>query len=338
MATSINSNFVPGNGAWEYPTATQLNFGTDFAGSEYIIPVVRFEFFNSLGEPTESNSPIIYIKMGGTFQSVLSNSWNAAANIYGNPSAGVDDSGLGVIQRMGGSFYEALQKQLMNAVGSAAGAFASAGQSGKANFEFLQRKAFNNFQQLVYSGPGFRPFSLQFSMKPTSLVEAQAMRDIIQTFRIASSPRTSESDPSNDPTKPDDGNLYNDELSRSNNGLGLSGSDFESSASEGASYTGAEFDLLIASTGQTKLFGYPDMCKFQLLLYNHNMNELAILFESNLCVIESVATDYGSGNKMTFFDGDEYFPTDVTLNLGLKESRLLTASDVYASTNNRTIF
>jgi len=338
MATSINSNFVPGNGAWEYPTATQLNFGTDFAGSEYIIPVVRFEFFNSLGEPTESNSPIIYIKMGGTFQSVLSNSWNAAANIYGNPSAGVDDSGLGVIQRMGGSFYEALQKQLMNAVGSAAGAFASAGQSGKANFEFLQRKVFNNFQQLIYSGPTFRQFTLPFSMKPTSLVEAQAMRDIIQTFRIASSPRTSESDPSNDPTVPNDGNGYDDELSRSNNGLGLSGSDFESSASEGASYTGAEFDLLIASTGQTKLFGYPDMCKFQLLLYNHNMSELSILFESNLCVIESVATDYGSGNKMTFFDGNEYFPTDVTLNLGLKESRLLTASDIYASYNNRTMF
>jgi len=334
----MNLNFIPGSGAWDYPTSAQLNFGTDFAGSEYIIPVVRFEFFNSLGEPTESNSPIIYIKMGGTFQSVLSNSWNAAANIYGNPSAGVDDSGLGVIQRMGGSFYEALQKQLMNAVGSAAGAFASAGQSGKANFEFLQRKVFNNFQQLIYSGPTFRQFTLPFSMKPTSLVEAQAMRDIIQTFRIASSPRTSESDPSNDPTKPDDGNQYDDELSRSNDGLGLSGSDFESSTSAGASYTGAEFDLLIASTGQTKLFGYPDMCKFQLLLYNHNISELAILFESNLCVIESVATDYGSGNKMTFFDGDEYFPTDVTLNLALKETRLLTASDVYASYNNRTMF
>jgi hypothetical protein len=340
MATSINSNFVPGNGSWDYPTATQLNFGTDFAGSEYIIPVVRFEFFNSLGESTESSSPIIYIKMGGTFQSSLSNQWNPAANIYGNPSAGVEDTGLGVIQRMGGSFYEALQKQLMNAVGSAAGAFASAGQSGKANFEFLQRKLFNNFQQLIYSGPTFRQFSLPFSMKPTSLVEAQAMRDIIQTFRIASSPRTSESDPSNDPTKPDDGNTYVDELSDSNDGLGLSGSDFESgSGSSGtASYTGAEFDLLIASTGQTKLFGYPDMCKFQLLLYNHTMSELAILFESNLCVIESVATDYGSGNKMTFFDGDQYFPTDVTLNLGLKETRLLTASDVYASYSNHTIF
>jgi len=342
MATiNINSNFVPGNGAWDYPSATQLNFGTDFAGSEYIIPVVRFEFFNSLGEQTESPSPIIYIKMGGTFQSSLSNQWNAATNIYGNPSVGVDDTGLGVIQRMGGSFYEALQKQLMNSVGSAAGSFASAGQSGKANFEFLQRKAFNNFQQLIYSGPNFRPFSLQFSMKPTSLVEAQAMRDIIQTFRIASSPRTTESDPdSSDPTKPNDGNDYVDELSKSNNGLGLSGSDFESSAgsSTEASYTGAEFDLLIASTGQSKLFGYPDMCKFQLLLYNHSMSVLTPLFESNLCVIDSVATDYGSGNKMTFFDGDEYFPTDVTLNLGLKETKLLTTSDIYSAYSNRTIF
>lgn len=345
MATSnTNSNFIPGNGDWSYPKVTQLNFGTDFAGSEYIIPVVRFEFFNSLGDELES--PIIYIKMGGTFQSSLSNPWNATANIYGNPSAGVDDPNLGVIARMGSSFYEALQKQIMNAVGSAAGAFASAGQSGKANFEFLQRKVFNNFQQLIYSGPTFRQFSLPFSMKPTSLVEAEAMRDIIQTFRIASSPRTTESDPdSSDPTKPNDGNDYVDELSKSNNGLGLSGSDFESSAgsSTEASYTGADYDLLIASTGQTKLFGYPDMCKFQLLIYNRatassSNGELAILFESNLCVIESIAIDYGSGNKMTFFDGNEYFPTDVTLNLGLKETKLLTTSDIHAAYDSRTIF
>jgi hypothetical protein len=336
MATSINQNFTSGTGGWSYPSASQLNFGTDFSGLDFVIPVVRFNFTDSLGE--DNNAPIIYIKMGGTFQSGLSNSWNATANIFGNPSTGTDDATLGVIKRLGSGFYEALQKQLMNAVGSAAGAFSSAGQSGKANFEFLQRKVFNQFQQLIYSGPIFRPFSFSFSMKPTSLEEARAMRDIIQTFRLASSPKTTDAENSDDPTTPQDGNTYDDELSRSNGGLGLSGSDFESSG--GAGYSGTEYDYLIEGSGQTKLFGYPDMCKFQLLLYANERPNLEPLFESNLCVIESVAIDYGSGNKMTFFDSDtnEHFPTDVTLNIGLKETRLLTASDIYVTNPSRTIF
>jgi len=335
MATSAQLNTVTVNsGGWSYPSASQLNFGTDFAGSEFVIPVVRFQFTDTLGDDL-TNAPIIYIKMGGTFQSGLSNPWNATANIFGSPSTGADDSGLAVIKRMGGGFYEALQKQIMNSVGSAAGAFASAGQSGKANFEYLQRKVFNNFQQLIYSGPTFRQFTLPFSMKPTSLVEAQAMRDIIQTFRLASSPRNGPAIDSTNTT--DDGNTYDDELSRSNGGLGLSGSDYESGAGAAAdtTYTGAEFDALIAGSGQSKLFDYPDMCTFQLMLYSYQ-SELVTLFESGRCVIESVAVDYGSGNKMTFFDSstNEYFPTDVTLNIGLKETTLLTTTSIAVDSRN----
>jgi hypothetical protein len=335
MATQLDTVTIRGGG-WSYPSASQLNFGTDYAGSDFVIPVVRFQFADTLGDDL-TNAPIIYIKMGGTFQSGLSNQWNATANIFGNPSTGADDSGLGVIKRMGGGFYEALQKQIMNSVGSAAGAFASAGQSGKANFEYLQRKVFNNFQQLIYSGPTFRQFTLPFSMKPTSLVEAQAMRDIIQTFRLASSPRTGPAIDSGDPSQTQDGNTYDDELSRSNGGLGLSGSDYESGAgaTADATYSGAEFDALIAGSGQSKLFDYPDMCRFQLMLYSYQ-SELVTLFESALCVIESVAVDYGSGNKMTFFDSstNEYFPTDVTLNIGLKETTLLTASSIAVDSRN----
>jgi hypothetical protein len=225
----------------------------------------------------------------------------------------------------------------MNSVGSAAGAFASAGQSGKANFEYLQRKLFNQFQQLIYSGPAFRPFSFSFSMKPTSLVEAQAMRDIIQTFRLASSPRTGPAIDSDDPSLAQDGNSYDQSLALSNSGLGLSGSDYESGAGAVAdtTYSGAEFDALIAGSGQSKLFDYPDMCRFQLMLYSYQ-SELVTLFESGLCVIESVGVDYGSGNKMTFFDSstNEYFPTDVSLNIGLKETRLLTTTSIAVDSRN----
>jgi hypothetical protein len=334
MATNIvpnkNFNFVSDKTrSWSYPTSAQLNFGTDFAGSEYIIPVVRFQFYDSVGDDTSSASPIIYIKMGGTFQSGLSNSWNPATNIYGTPGGSViSDDSLEGIKRLGSSFYEALQKQLMNTVGGAAGAFASAGQSGKANFEFIQRQVFNNFQQLIYSGPVFRQFSLPFSMKPTSLTEAKAMRDIIQTFRIASSPRI--------------GSLANSDATDDlDEDIGEDASDLDDLNSIGGGeggITGTELDALIAGSGQSKLFGYPDMCKFQLLLYNRNVGDLSILFESNLCVIENVSTDYGSGNKMTFFDGDEYFPTDVLLSLSLRETKLLTTVDIAGAYNNRTMF
>ena len=323
-------------GTWSFPSSGQTLYfgcGPDFAGSEFVIPVVRFQILDSLGQDSVS-APIIYMKMGGTFQSGLSNSYNATANIFGTPGGGTDDTALGVIKRLGGGFYEALQKQLMNSVGSAAGAFASAGQSGKANFEYLQRKVFNQFQQLIYSGPIFRPFSFSFSMKPTSLKEARSMRDIIQTLRLASSPgQRANAESSAEESS------YDDELSRSNSGLGLSGSDFESSAGSAtdATYSGLEFDQLIGA--QNKLFDYPDMCKFQIMLHNNYTNELTTLFESGRCVIESVAVDYGSGNKMTFFDSNtnEYFPTDVSLNIGLKETQLQTAPTLAVDSENTMI-
>ena len=51
--------------------------------------------------------------------------------------------------RFGDSFITAIQKQIVAGVAGAGGYFASAGQSGKAQVEFLQRKMLNNFQQLI---------------------------------------------------------------------------------------------------------------------------------------------------------------------------------------------
>jgi hypothetical protein len=106
-----------------------------------------------------------------------------------------------------------------------------------------------------------------------------------------------------------------------------------------ATYSGIEFDQLIGT--QNKLFDYPDMCKFQVMLHNNYTNQLTTLFESGRCVIESVGVDYGSGNKMTFFDSDtkdpEYFPTDVSLNIGLKETQLQTAPTLAVDSKNTMI-
>jgi hypothetical protein len=158
------------------------------------------------------------------------------------------------------------------------------------------------------------------------------MRDIIQTFRIASSPRIGSLDNS------DATNNLDEDINREGDNL----DDVNSIGGGEGSITGTELDALIAGSGQSKLFGYPDMCKFQLLLYNRNVGDLSILFHSNLCVIENVSTDYGSGNKMTFFDSTtspiEYFPTDVSLSLSLRETKVLTTVDIASAYSNRTMF
>ena len=94
-------------------------------------------------------------------------------------------------------------------------------------------------------------------------------------------------------------------------------------------------DTIVANSGQVFTFGYPDMCKFELILHRKGGPggagaDLTTLFRSEFCMIETVSVDYGSQNKMTFFDGKEnstqYFPTDVNLTVSLRESVLITAS------------
>ena len=87
------------------------------------------------------------------------------------------------------------------------------------------------------------------------------------------------------------------------------------------------------------------MCKFQILLYRGSGGgtDLDTLFESEVCMIESVAVDYGSQNKMTFFDkGDsgQYYPTDVNISIALREAVLPTAASIAAShkITTKTIF
>jgi hypothetical protein len=79
-------------------------------------------------------------------------------------------------------------------------------------------------------------------------------------------------------------------------------------------------------------------------LYQNGVGSTPVLFESDLCVIENVNIDYGGQQKMTFFKpedgvGGQYFPTDITLNIGLKETSLVTSA--YATNEslktNRTI-
>ena len=95
-------------------------------------------------------------------------------------------------------------------------------------------------------------------------------------------------------------------------------------------------------------FGYPDMCKFELILYRDDPEArqrdaegdivpITVLFKSDFCMIGNITIDYGASNKMVFLAPPtptgggkaDYFPSEVNMTIALIESVLVTAE--YAS-------
>jgi len=340
--------FTVTTSGFEYPTGpeTELIFGSDFAHSEFVIPMARFKFYDATGE--DSNAPSIYIRLGGTFSTQLSNSYQEATGIFGSITPGQTSNATlkdmtDLLGKVKGSGLEAIQKGLMNALGAGVGYIASAGQSGKSQAEFLTRKLFNSFQQLIYQGPRFRSFQLPFNMKPTSYEEAKTMRDIIHTFRVASSPR---------------GNLNDSLTGFSENALaesGISQADMDKinalpDEEKRLALTEIGLDAFNENEGTAiteaskapLTFGYPDMCELELILYKKNgtNSEIVSLFISDFCMIENVGLDYGAQNKMVFLSNPtsaaagEYFASEVNMTIALRESVLITAD--YASAEHKT--
>jgi len=357
---------------FDYPAKdTELIFGSDYAHSEYVIPMARFKFFDATG--AESKAPTIYIRLGGTFNTQLSNGYQETAGIFGGVTPGAEtgvEGGLAgftkILGQVKGSALEAIQKGLANALGAGVGYISSAGQSGKPQIEFLTRKLFNSFQQLIYQGPRFRAFQLPFNMKPTSYQEAKIMRDIIHTFRVASSPRSN----FDDLLKEDDDEALIksagsaeeanrlkkelEEMSEEDRQIKLTEMGLDAFNNE----TGAEIQ---EASNAPLTFGYPDMVQLEFILYKKGSGNLDIttgeitdtytdtitmLFQSEYCMIENIGLDYGAQNKMVFLSSPEsantgdYFPSEVNMTIALKESVLITAA--YASaehgTAGRTIF
>ena len=337
-------------GIASYPSTGGLIFGSDYGSQDFVVPMAKFVFYDTKGVPLSgSSAPTIYVRLGGTFNSTLTNGYQEAQGIMGSPTGtsifeGEAGKALG---RLGSSFIEGLQKQIVQGVAGATGYVASAGQSGKTQIEFLQRIMLNNFQQLIYQGPTFRRFQLPFIMKPHSLDEAETMLSIISSFRVASSPRTGtetgsidstiadlgrRADPNNllktgDEAPPDEkdftGGKENKEYQEALRDF-LNRQSILTDADEAAA------DTIVQNSGQVFTFGYPDMCKFELILYKKGgAGDIVTLFKSEFCMIETVSVDYGASNKMTFFDGkgnnSQYFPTDVNLTISLRESVLITA-------------
>ena len=350
MATAFALNTNTG----AYPTSVLQIFGSDYGHSNFVTPMARFEFFDSFGSNRASGSPIIFIRMAGSFQSALQNGYSESSNIFGTPNnEGKIDFAYATVK--GG--VDALLKQAASAGGSAAGFIGSAGLSGKAQYEFMTRKVLNTFQQLIYSGPTFRRFTLPFTMKPTSLEEAKIMINIIKTFRIASSPKgAGDGTPalniegktgSSAETKAALSADAQKELDQKEAGF-ISQSEINLLFGQGAA------DAAVNGTNRTFTFGYPDMCKFQIILQDPKSNKgdggIAEVFGSEYCVIENVQVDYGSQNKMVFFSsagtGGIYYPSEVTLSIGLRETTLPLAGQIssghedseFGTPGTRTIF
>ncbi len=333
------------SGEAAYPTADTLIFGSEFANQDFVVPMAKFTFYDARGVLLSgSNAPTIYVRMPGQFSTAMTQGWAPATGIMGNPNNpnSIFEGEAGkVLGKFGDSFITGIQKQIVAAAAGATGYASSAGQSGKSQVEFLQRKMLNTFQQLIYQGPTFRRFQLPFNMRPSSSEEAERMRQIIASFRIASAPTTG-------------GKLIGDVITERNTEFIPDAPDILPERAEGT--TDAEYELVLkdwvskqypltsddeaaldqvlAATPSVLAFGYPDMCKFELVLVQNTTEKssggITKLFESDFCMIESVSVDYGGQNKMTFFGSvggtDKYYPTDVNFTISLQEANLVTAS------------
>lgn len=305
-----------------------LIFGGDFSHADYVVPMVKIKLYDPKSSNPRGDSPIMYIRMGGTFNTRINAAYDDAQGIVGTRFE-TDQEVIKTIGSVVGGAFTGLQAQALRALYGVGGTIASAGLSGRSQAEFLKQTFLNNFQQVVYRGPQFRRYTLPLVMKPTSRVEAQRMRRIIYNLKLATVPKVSTDGDYNTFLKKI--SSVEDLLERKKE---LEGRAKSSEKDEKANIINQialideeQLDIqetleLIDKTNELPLtFGYPDACDFEIVLYKSG-TELTEVFKSRRCVIEDINVDYGSSNKMTFFDDDnskEYYPTEVTLTLSLKE-------------------
>lgn len=332
-----------------------LKFGIEGSHSDYVIPIAIIRLKNAKGGASASAYTTMYIRMGGTFSTAIRAAYDDAQGIVGTPfnqNAGV----LSALQKVGPGFVTGLQAQVLKGFYGAGGVVASAGMSGRQQAEFLSRVFLSNFQQVVYRGPSFRLFTLPFVMKPTSKNEAIDMQQIIFALKVASSPKTGAKNIYDAITEFGGSRDYlfggtfdrTTELTRlskiiEERNKALQDQDklnqdkeYLDAFAQIKKITDNEQDFISESSLEDSepffrespiTFGYPDTCTFELALVQGSSAEFTTVFKSDACVIENVVTDYGSSNKMTFFQGD-YYPTEVTLTLNLKELVFQTADSL----------
>jgi hypothetical protein len=327
-----------------------FRFGSDFSHSDYVVPMAKISTYDSRGV---SRGTTMYIRMGGTFSTSIRAAYEDAQGIFGTPFT-TDQNVISKIGSAGVGFVNALQAQLTRAYYGARGTIVSAGLSGRQQIEFLSRVFLSNFQQVVYRGPSFRMFTLPFVMKPTSLTEAKDMREIIATLKLSSSPKIGTEFALTRITNEALSSFFGGTVNFNQRIVELQNELSNTTLTEEQrEVTQAELNELqsiteasdsgLFSEDSPLTFGYPDVCEFELVLVKGSAaggggepSTITTVFKSKKCVIESVVADYGSSNKMTFFDSssNEYYPTEVNLTLNLKELEFQTDKTIQEYSNN----
>jgi hypothetical protein len=328
--------------------ANTIRFGVDAAHSDYVIPVAIITLYSPKGKAL--NVPSLCIRMGGTFSTAIRAAYDDAQGIMGTPFE-QDSKVLEKIGGITGNALTGLQAQIVKGALGAGGVIASGGQSGRQQIEFLSRVFMSNFQQVVYRGPSFRIFTLPFVMKPTSKQEAENMLEIIQYLKISTVPEigaTNLADAIAAFTGGSGESVFSGQagvLARivqlredlkgkkeeeifSDENLKAKADELNELSFEAISFEDAEKIESVLTEASPITFNYPNTCEFELALYQPSKSILKKVFKSKKCVIESVVADYGSSNKMTFFQ-DDYYPTEVGLTLNLKELEFQTTASMY---------
>lgn len=327
-----------------------IRFGVEGSHSDYVIPIAIINLYDEKGS---SNYQTMYIRMGGTFSTAIRAAYDDAQGIMGTPFQ-ADQTTSDKLKTVGTGFLSALQAQIVKGALGATGTALSAGISGRQQIEFLSRVFLSNFQQVVYRGPSFRMFTLPFTMKPTSKTEAENMRKIVALLKFASVPKLGAINIFDAVRQfgGDSEGLFGgsvnaidrltalqkqiEELSKNktpeeiqkDSNISAAQSELNKLAFENQDFVPEEEarDFNVAPESPIT-FGYPDICDFQLALYQSSEGILKKVFASKKCVIESVVADYGSSNKMTFFE-DGFFPCEINLTINLKELEFQTTKTI----------
>jgi len=260
--------------------------------TEYIVPKIQFTIIAEDGGRMKE-APIItlrappslnltntnsYVQDGPIFGGGVSQGEGAQAftNLFESTKADFLKNAGNAAGQFAYSAKDALEYSLKKAGGNLAGFIGSAGLGNISQFEFLAKRTVNPMQQQLFKGPAFRRYQLPFNLKPRNSVDARNINAAVNALRIAASA-----------------------------GLPAEGKDDEGFVGEGSNFT----------------FGYPHLLQFDLIVGQTiggfgGASSGEVKFQSKVCVIEAVSTDYG-GQKMTFMkDG---YPSETNLSLSLIE-------------------
>ncbi len=278
------ANLVQGTGVWQYP----------IQNDDFNVPFLQFKFLDAFGNIfNQQRAPTIYLRMPNQFNISAFSEYARTDNIFGagnqllknendlayGRASQEENFDSSIIAKYGLSAAEAFQTGIARALKGVEGFLASGGMNNIAQFEFTQRQAVNPFSQLLYKGPQHRKYQIPVMMRPRSKQEAEHIKKIIHTFRVASSPSVPN-------------------LSGNFTYTGLSGSrpPIETGIGEGSTFT----------------YGYPHLTQFDVVF--KTVEQDIKIFRSKACVIDSVAVDYG-GQKLTFFEDGNVTEAQLTIQL-----------------------